>query len=138
MKKIIFLPFILLFLITIFFYHPFLLRGQLPIPADTIVGLYHPFRDLYAKTNPNGIPYKNFLITDPVRQQYPWRQLAIDLENQSQLPLWNPYSFGGTPLMANFQSATLYPLNMFLMIFPFAIGWSILVLLQPLLAGLFL
>ena len=137
MKRKLIVP-LLFLLITAVFAYPFLLHGKLPIPSDTIIGLYHPFRDLYAKTYPNGIPYKNFLITDPVRQQYPWRSLAIDLENQSQLPLWNPYSFGGTPLMANFQSATLYPLNMFLMIFPFAIGWSLLVLLQPLLAGLFL
>ncbi len=61
----------------------------MPIPADTIVGLYHPFKDLYAKEYPNGIPYKNFLTTDPVRQQYPWRSLTIDNEKNGKLPLWN-------------------------------------------------
>ena len=138
MKKLFFLPLIFLFLIIFSFYHSFLLQGKLPIPSDTIVGLYHPFRDLYAKDYPNGIPYKNFLITDPVRQQYPWRFLAVSLEKMGQLPLWNPYSFGGTPLMANFQTAAFYPLNILLFIFPFAIGWSLLVMLQPILAGIFL
>lgn len=129
---------VLLFIVIVAFFYPFLLHGKLPIPSDTIVGLYHPFRDLYAKAYPNGIPYKNFLITDPVRQEFPWRFLAVSLEKSGLLPLWNPYSFGGTPLLANFQTAAFYPLNILLFIFPFAIGWSLLVLLQPLLAGLFL
>src|SRR2546423_82401 len=87
-------------IVTIFF-RPFLFQYKLPIPADTIVGLYHPFRDLYAKEYPRGIPFKNPLTTDPVRQQYPWRYLAIGLEEKFQLPLWNPYTFAGMPLLAN-------------------------------------
>ncbi|HEY4876451.1 MAG TPA: YfhO family protein, partial [Puia sp.] len=114
------------------------MQGKLPIPSDTIVGLYHPFRDLYAKEYPNGIPYKNFLITDPVRQQYPWRFLAVSLEKAGQLPLWNPYSFGGTPLMANFQTAAFYPLNILLFIFPFSLGWGLLILSEQILAGIFM
>lgn len=42
------------------------------------------------------------------------------------------------PLLGNLQSALLYPLNIFLFLLPFQLGWSILVFLQPLLAGLFL
>ena len=83
----------------------------MPIPSDTIIGLYHPFRDLFAKQYPNGVPYKNYLITDPVRQEYPWRYLEVSIENIGQLPLWNPYTFGGSPLLANFQSAVFYPFN---------------------------
>src|SRR5438067_96109 len=112
MKKFDFI--ILLFFIIAAFFSPFIVQGKLPIPADTIVGLYHPFRDLYAKQYPNGIPFKNFLITDPVRQQYPWRNLAMDSIKNLELPLWNPYAFAGTPLLANFQSAVFYPLNVLL------------------------
>lgn len=126
-------------LIAVFaFFAPFWLKGLLPIPSDTIVGLYHPFRDLYAKNYPNGIPFKNFLITDPVRQTYPWRELSISMLKKPELPLWNPYGFSGTPLLANFQSAVFYPFNLALFIFPFSLGWSILIFLQPLLAGIFL
>ncbi|HUQ85037.1 MAG TPA: hypothetical protein VM077_01825 [Candidatus Limnocylindrales bacterium] len=130
----------LIFLVIIFsiFSNPFLFRDKLPIPADTIIGLYNPFRDLYAKDYPNGIPFKNFLITDPVRQQYPWRNLVIDIEKKLQIPLWNPYSFAGYPLLANFQSASFYPFNFLLLILPFSIGWSVFILLQPILAGFFL
>ncbi|KKS24849.1 MAG: hypothetical protein UU81_C0001G0004 [Microgenomates group bacterium GW2011_GWC1_41_8] len=137
MKKELLYPFILILIILIFFWQ-FILKGLLPIPSDTIVGLYHPYRDYYATEYPNGIPYRNFLITDPVRQQYPWRFIAIDQMKQGQWPSWNPYSFSGTPLAANLQSAPFYPLNVLFFMFPFHISWTLLIMLQPLLAGLFL
>src|SRR3989337_2376062 len=84
-------PFLLVFLVLVFFYQ-FFLKGFLPIPADTVVGLYHPYRDFYAK-------------------QYPWKNLAIKGFKDAQLPLWNPYSFSGTPHLANIQSGVFYPLN---------------------------
>ena len=110
MKKNLQIPVVVILIILLFSY-PFILHGKLPIPSDTIIGLYHPFRDLYAKNYPNGIPYKNFLITDPVRQQYPWRHLATESEKHLQLPLWNPYSFAGTPLLDNFQTAAFLPVK---------------------------
>jgi len=33
---------------------------------------------------------------------------------QGAVPLWNPYIFGGTPLVANPQAGLFYPLNMLL------------------------
>ncbi|MBI5123515.1 YfhO family protein [Candidatus Roizmanbacteria bacterium] len=137
MKKNISPPLIIIFVV-LFFFGPFFVQGKLPIPSDTIIGLYHPFRDLYAKDYPNGIPYKNFLITDPVRQQYPWRKLAIEIEKKGSLPLWNSYSMSGTPLAGTLQGAVFYPLNIFLFVLPFSLGWSLLIVLQPLLAGSFL
>jgi hypothetical protein len=133
-----FLPFLLILGIVFVFFWQFLLKGLLPIPSDTIVGLYYPFRDAYFKTNPNGVPYKNFLITDPVRQLYPWKQIVIEAEKKGNLPTWNSYNFAGTPLLSNFQSAAFYPLNILFFILPFQISWSLLILLEPLLAGIFL
>src|SRR5579872_3774047 len=129
---------IVLFIIPIIFFKSFFLQNFLPIPSDTIVGLYYPFRDLYASTNPNGVPFKNFLITDPVRQQVPWRALAITAEKQITLPLWNPYSLSGYPLLGNMQSGVFYPINLIFFLFPFTFSWSMLIFLQPLLAGFFL
>jgi hypothetical protein len=136
MKK--FLPILLITGIVLVFFWQFLLKGLLPIPSDTIVGLYEPFRGLYVKDYPRGIPFKNVLITDPVRQQYPWRAITIEAEKKGNLPTWNLYNFAGTPLLANFQSAALYPLNILFFILPFQISWSLLILLEPLLAGVFL
>lgn len=111
---------------------------MLPVPADTLVGLYHPWRDAYAEKFPRGVPFKNFLITDPIRQQIPWRKVAIDAVKDGGRPAWNPYSFFGVPLDANVQAAPYYPLNILFLIFDFPMAWTILILFQPFLAGLFL
>ena len=132
-----FWPLILFLGIVIFFFRSFIFGGKLPIPADTIVGMYHPFRDFYSQEYPRGVPFKNFLITDSVRQQYPWRDLATSLVEKGEWPLWNPYSFSGTPLLANFQSAAFYPLNLLFFLLPFNFSWGLLIALQPLLAGIF-
>lgn len=129
--------FVILLSVFVFFY-PFFLQNKLPIPADTVIGLYNPFRDLYAKEYPNGIPYKNFLITDPVRQQYVWKKLSIEMYKKGQLPLWNSYEMAGKPLLANFQSGVFYPLNVILFIQPFFMSWSFYIVLQMTLAGIFM
>src|SRR3989344_6348218 len=130
-------PFLILSISVIFFWQ-FFLKGLLPIPSDTIVGLYHPFRDLYTKDYPRGIPFKNFLITDPVRQQIPWKKLAVENIKELKIPIWNPYSFSGTPLLANLQSSALYPLNILLLLLPFSLGWSLMIVFQIVLAGIFI
>lgn len=130
--------FILFFLITVGIFFMPIFFGKIPIPADTIIGLYHPYRDLYSKEYPQGIPYKNYLITDPVRQQYPWKILTVLAEKKLQLPLWNPYNFSGTPHLGNFQSAAFYPLNVFYFFVPFSSAWTLLIVFQPILAGIFM
>lgn len=136
MKKI--FPALFIFLIVFIFSFSFISKKLLPIPADNIVGLYNPFIDYYRGIYPRGFPYKNYLLTDPIKEGYPWRNLAIKMEKKLELPIWNPYSFSGTPLLANFSSAAFYPINIVFFLFPFPQGWSILVLLQPALAGIFL
>lgn len=114
------------------------MKSFFPIPADALVGMYHPFRDFFVNLWPRGFPFKNFLITDPVRQQYPWRWLAIKSWQVGHWPGWNPYQLSGNPLLANFQSGAFYPLNLLFSIFSFNVGWAILVFLQPVLAILFM
>ncbi|MDQ3239144.1 MAG: hypothetical protein M3P33_01335, partial [bacterium] len=84
---------------------------KLPIPSDSIAGLYYPMRDV-PFGYPNHVPVKNPLTTDPVRQQFAWKYLAVNQFKIGEWPLWNPYNFSGTPLLANFQSAVFYPLNL--------------------------
>ncbi len=124
-------------LVAVFFYQV-LLRGMLPVPADALVGLYHPWRDMYAQTNPRGVPFKNFLITDPIRQQIPWRKNVIDEWKNGRLPAWNPYAFSGTSLSGNIQAAIWYPFNILFVLLPFVTAWSLLIIIQPLLAGMWM
>lgn len=49
------------------------------------------------------------LMADSVLQSHVWRTLVLDAWGRGQLPLWNPYQFAGTPLLANSQSASFYP-----------------------------
>lgn len=122
----------------LFFFNKVFLSGLLPIPTDNIVGVYHPYRDFYAENYPRGIPFQNVQVSDPVRQQYLWRELAIEQMKSGELPLWNPYNFSGYPLLANFQSAVFYPLNFFMFIMPFEYAWTILIISQPVLAFIFM
>ncbi len=45
----------------------------------------------------------------PALQFVPWWKLAWDAVLAGHLPLWNPLSGMGAPLLANYQSALLYP-----------------------------
>ena len=48
-------------------------------------------------------------------QFIPWRHVALELIKVGEIPLWNPYSGMGAPLLANYQSALLYPPTWMLM-----------------------
>lgn len=128
-------PIFLLFLLVFLFSLP-ILFGKIPVPADTILGMYHPWRDR-TWDGYQRVPFKNFLITDPVRQQIPWKELAVSMWKRGKIPLWNPYTFCGTPLLANFQSGVFYPLNLLFFIFPFKHAWTIFIFLQQILGGVF-
>lgn len=130
--------FILGLIFIVFFFNKVFINGLLPIPSDNIVGVYHPYRDLYEKEFPRGIPFQNVQVSDPVRQQYLWKELSITQMKNGELPLWNPYNFSGYPLLANFQSAVFYPLNLIMFVLPFEYGWTALIISQPLLAFVFM
>lgn len=127
-----------LLLFIFIFLKPVILNGLLPLPTDVIVGLYHPYRDFYAENYPNGIPFKNFIVTDPVTQTYPWKDLVINLFSSGRLPIWNPYEASGKPLLANFQTGSFYPFNLILFLKPFYLSWSMFIGSQLLLGGLFM
>lgn len=136
MKKI--LPILGLLFVCLIFFYPTFTRGLLPVPGDTLVGLYHPWIDKFAETFPRGVPFKNFLITDPVRQQIPWRKIVIDDFKKGITPSWNPYNFSGTPIAANIQAGIWYPPNVLFFLLPFQAAWTALIMLQPFLAAVFL
>jgi len=147
---------ITLILFSSLFFYKTIIFGLLPIPADALVGLYHPFRDYFAADFPNGIPFKNYILTDPVLQQYPWKWLAINgwkeifsgVFKGQALPwqglalshiLENPYNFSGMPLLANIQAGVFYPLNIiFILISNFPLAWTAFIIIQPIMAALFM
>ena len=137
-KIFFYLPFFFLIAVTLLFFNNSFLKGLLPFPGDLLLAEYNPWRqDSYFGFAPGAIPSKGQAF-DVLRQLYPWRKLVIEAFQQGNWPLWNPYNFSGAPLLANFQSAAFYPLNLFYFVFNnFNLIWGFQVILQPFLASLF-
>lgn len=125
-----------IFVAALFFYKIFF-QGLVPFPGDLLISEYNPWKTYsYLGYVPGSFPNKAQYF-DTIRQLYPWKTLAIDFIKTGQIPLWNPYNFSGSPLLANFQSALFYPLNILHLVFSQITVWSILIILQPLLASFF-
>lgn len=64
---------------------------------------------------------------DGYTQNLPLRVLAARALRSGDLPLWNPFSFSGFPLLAEAQVATLYPPNLLFVLLPAALANNLLV-----------
>ncbi|MFN8140029.1 MAG: hypothetical protein U0R49_09555 [Fimbriimonadales bacterium] len=82
----------------------FLFAGKVPAPVDQV----HQSAPWNGPTPDT--PW-DILQLDGALQFLPWRDLCLEAMRRNEVPLWNPYTFGGQPLMANSQSAPLYPLH---------------------------
>lgn len=55
--------------------------------------------------NGSGRLASNGLLGDTVLQMLPWQEVVSDMFRHGHLPVWDQFSYSGTPLLANFQSA---------------------------------
>ena len=108
------------------------MAGKVPFPAQYQVSFFPPWHayDKFAG------PVKNDAISDVITQIYPWKHFTIEELKKGKIPLWNPYSFSGNLHLANYQTAVYSPFNLIFFVLPFLDAWSIVILLQPLIAGL--
>jgi hypothetical protein len=88
--------------------------------------------------------------SDQADTYYPWQVFLNRSLRDGELPLWNPYSFGGAPFLTNGQSGVLYPPrvalslvaspswvhDLFLLLHVFASGVAMFALLRTLGAGI--
>ncbi len=130
-KKSIIFPLVLIFSLWLTFTWKFWAKGLVPAPLDFLVSFYAPWQSQYP------LPAKNPAISDVVNQIIPWKLFTIAEWQSGRVPLWNSYNFSGTPHAANWQSAVFYPANLFPLVLDFIDGWSLYVLIQPLLASIF-
>lgn len=133
-KKLI--PFLAIVLFVCIFFYP-VFQGKVPIPGDFVLGIYSPWKDHLWSGYPGHVPVKNPILADVVSFTYPMQTLAIDLMKSGQAPIWNPYIFGGAPLLANFQSALFAITNIVYLFVSTIDGWSLRIILQHFLAALF-
>ncbi len=71
----------------------------------------------------------------PLLQFVPWRSFAFRTLVEGHLPLWNPSLGMGAPLLANYQTALLYPPNWILALTGIPWGQGLLVAFHLVLAG---
>jgi hypothetical protein len=135
MKQRVQIP-LLFFCLTLLFFYP-LLKGHVPFPGDNLVANFAPY-NTYAHLGyaPGGVPNKA-QGHDVIREAFPWKFFVIESFKNGQIPFWTPYNFSGSPLMANFQSAVFYPLNLIFFLLPFLQAWSLFIFLAPFFAALF-
>jgi len=134
-KKTILVSFILV-VISLVFFHP-VFSGKVPFPGDLLVGNHEPYKSYsYRGYQPAGVPHKA-QGSDVIRELFPWKFFSIESLKTGQITFWNPYNFSGNPHFANLQSGTFYLVNVLFFLMPFLLGWTIYIILQPILAALF-
>lgn len=135
-NKDILIFFFFIFLV-IFVFRKVIFNNLVPIPVNFMAFWYGPFKSQVWLGYPLGVPHKA-IGADIFRNLYPLKNLAINLLRSGKWPLWNPYNFSGTPLLANFQTSVFYPFNFLYFFFSFLDAWTITIVIQPFLAGLFM
>ncbi|MCL4418168.1 MAG: YfhO family protein, partial [Actinobacteria bacterium] len=131
-----FWPLILIGIIVLLFFFP-IFKGNMPFPGDLLVNSNPYSSQSFLGYNPGGYPNKA-QGADVITEIYPWRHFSIDQIKQGEIPFWNPHNFSGNPQIANFQTALFYPLNILYLILPFNLSWTLIIMLQPFLAGIFM
>lgn len=127
-------PLLLLLGFLIILFKDSLFFNKVPLPGDTLIGAYFPWLD-YKWGYSVGVPVKNALTSDAFSQFFVWKKVLVDTIINHQLPLWNPTSFSGTPLMASFHSSVFNPGNIF---FYFKNGWSLYIFFSFFLSLIFM
>ncbi|MCB4790766.1 MAG: YfhO family protein [Elusimicrobia bacterium] len=69
---------------------------------------------------------------------YPLKHLVAENIISGKIPLWNPYIFAGQPLLANPQSAVLYPFSIIFYMLPIHLAFNYFIVLHFFLAGIFM
>lgn len=106
------------------------LTGQRVLLGGDVLYAWLPW-----SVEPAAHPPSNILANDPVIQMLPWQELVGQQFSRGQLPLWNPLSEGGVPLLAGDQPAPFSLFTWLALPFSAAIGLSLAMLAKLLAAG---
>ncbi len=131
-------PILFIAFITCLIFFKIFTRGFYPIPGDLLVSFYFPWYSGDWQGYNSWTTHKELLNADSIRQIYLWKEFAAREFKKGNFPLWNPYTFSGQPLAANFQSSVYYPFNIFYFLLDPKNAWILLVIIQPFLGGVFM
>lgn len=127
------LPFVVLALYFGSLFYKVILHNWWPFPGDVLVSYFFPWDSSGWVGWSPGIFHKEAIASDVFRLYIPWKNLGSEMIRSGQLPLWNPYNFAGTPLLANFQSSFFYPFGFIFYFLPTFPAWLFYIFLQPIL-----
>ncbi len=122
--------------LTVCTFRQYFFNGLVPFPGNLLVSFFAPWNTVRFPGWEHGVPNKPMGI-DNLNLFYPYKDLSIDVLKKRIIPLWNPYNFTGNVLLANFQSSIFYPLNILYFLLPHIDAWSWMIMIQPVMAGLF-
>ncbi len=121
-----------------YIYRGALLEGKILFPSNLLVSFFSPWSTTTFPGWGHAIPNKPIGGNDQLRLFYPGRTLTNEAIREGRFPLWNPYTFSGSPLLANFQSAVFYPLHLLYLLLPQITAWSVLVITPFVLGFIFM
>ena len=128
-----FAPFIVLAILVCILLWPVLIGGRILLPG----GMLQRMSPWNASGSDAGDVHWNALSWDAVAYFYPARLLLGRAIKSGELPLWNPYQMCGTPFLADYQSAVLYPPNLLFAVLPPDGAFGLLAALHLFAAGSF-
>ena len=123
--------FLLVILVPPAFFLPNILAGGVMLPLD-LLHHYEPFAqslpiEMARVHNPH--------LADLVALYHPGFELLRAAAGIA--PLWNPYSFCGSPALANAQNGVLFPLTWLVRILPFGAAYLLIALAKMWFCGIF-
>jgi hypothetical protein len=122
---------LLLGLVVLAYLWPALIEGHVLSPTALLFA-----QAPWQTSAPTGVArWINGDLGDVPLSYYPWDVLARSMIHAGTFPAWNPYAFGGTPLLANSQIAWLSPFSLPLWILPLNYGLGVAAALKLWAAG---
>ena len=128
------LPIVLLLLAPLLWLYPVTLGGRTALPVDNLAQ-FAPWDSSATQFGFDAQPH-NALISDLVLENYAWQRFVRAAVRAGELPLWNPYQFGGAPFLATGQASVLYPPSILFHVLPLALAYGWYLLFHFALAGL--
>ncbi len=124
-------PYILIILITFLTFFKIFIKDEYPYPGDLLVSFNFPWYSGGWEGYDPWTTHKEFIAMDAIRQHLPWHKLTFtEIKMNFSLPLWNPYTFSGSPQLPNIQTFIFNPLNIFFLLLPMFEAWIIFIVLQ--------
>jgi hypothetical protein len=116
--------------VVVFFFHKTLFSGCSLVPTDILHQLVRPYNERV--TN---IAVQNHYNLDILLLDYGWGKFWQESVRAGELPLWNPYVYGGHPHFAVSMEAVLNPLNVLNLFLSVERAFSIRIVIEFILAG---